>query len=346
MRIVAALGGNALLRRGEPLDPALQRANVHRAAQALAGVATEHALVVTHGNGPQVGLLALQAAAAGGAPTPLDVLGAESEGMIGYVLEQELRNAVPGLDVATLLTQVVVDPDDPAFSHPTKPIGPVYGEQEARSFAADRCWAIAPDGIGWRRVVASPEPGEIVELATIERLVSDGVVVVCAGGGGIPVAADADGALHGVEAVIDKDLAAAVLAAELDAELLVLLTDVPSVELGFGSAGATPIAEATPAMLRAETFPAGSMGPKVEAACRFVERTGHRAAIGALEDAAALVEGSAGTQILPRRSRSAIADPDRSQPLKRPPPAADADPPRASPAGRNPQKRIPTAHNP
>jgi carbamate kinase len=314
MRIVAALGGNALLRRGEPLSDEVQHANVRRAVRALAPVARTHSLVVTHGNGPQVGLLALQADAAGGAPTPLDVLGAESEGMIGYVLEQELRNHVPGIDVATLLTQVVVDPHDPAFATPTKPIGPVYGAEEAQRLARERGWTVAPDGSGWRRVVASPEPQAIVELPTIRLLVSDGVIVVCAGGGGIPVALGAGDALHGIEAVIDKDLAAALLAQELGADVLVLLTDVAAVELGHGTPAARPLRDVTPAELRFHAFAPGSMQPKAEAACRFVERTGGRAAIGALEDAHALVSGMAGTQVALPAGAPAAPAPRRAHP--------------------------------
>ena len=295
-RIVAALGGNALLRRGEPLEADLQRANVKRAAAALAIAAAGRELVVTHGNGPQIGLLALQAAALSGIePYPLDVLGAESEGMIGYLIEQEFRNVLPGRDVATMLTQVVVDPADTAFAHPTKPIGPVYTQGEARRLAAAHGWAIAPDGTGFRRVVASPEPLRVLELATIRLLIDAGVLVVCTGGGGIPVAF-AGGVLHGVEAVIDKDLAAARLAEDIGADLLVLLTDVSGVLRELGRPDSV-IAEARPADLLSMRLPAGSMGPKAEAACRFVERTGGRAAIGALEDAAALVAGTAGTQI-------------------------------------------------
>lgn len=300
MRIVAALGGNALLRRGEPLEADIQRRNSARAVEALAPLGREHELVVTHGNGPQVGLLALQALAYPEvAPYPLDVLGAESEGMIGYLLEQELRNALPGRPVATLLTQVVVDPDDPAFRRPSKPIGPVYEEAEARRLAAQRGWTVAPDGPGWRRVVPSPEPRAIVELEAIRLLVGSGVLVVCAGGGGIPVVAGPAGELRGVEAVVDKDLAAALLAELLGADCLLLLTDVRAVVRGFGSERAEPIGEATPEELRAERLDPGSMGPKVEAACRFVERTGGSAAIGALEDAAALAAGRAGTRVLP-----------------------------------------------
>lgn len=306
-RIVAALGGNALLRRGEPLEAVLQRANVKKAAAALAAVAEHHELVVTHGNGPQIGLLALQAAALSGIePYPLDVLGAESEGMIGYLLEQELRNAMPGNDVATLLTQVVVDPADPAFAFPTKPIGPVYAEEDARRLAAENGWVIAADGTGFRRVVASPEPLKVLELATIQLLVSAGVLIVCTGGGGIPVAI-ADGFLRGIEAVIDKDLAAARLAEDIGADVLVLLTDVPGVFREWGRPDSM-IAEAQPADLRSLRLPAGSMGPKAEAACRFVEQTGGRAAIGALEDAAALVAGTKGTQVRRRGWTSATID--------------------------------------
>jgi carbamate kinase len=295
-RIVAALGGNALLRRGEPLEAELQRANVKKAAAALAAVAESCELIVTHGNGPQIGLLALQAAALKGVqPYPLDVLGAESEGMIGYLLEQELRNAVPGRDVATLLTEVVVDPADAAFSQPTKPIGSIYTEEDARRLAAECGWRIAPDGAGFRRVVASPEPLQILQISTIRLLIDAGVLLVCTGGGGIPVAI-VNGVLRGVEAVIDKDLAAARLAEEIHANMLLLLTDVRGVYEDVKRPDSI-IAQAHPTELRSMHLPAGSMGPKAEAACRFVERTGGRAAIGALEDAAALVTGATGTQV-------------------------------------------------
>jgi carbamate kinase len=298
MRVVAALGGNALLRRGEPLDAATQRRNVTVAAEALAAVAGEHELIVTHGNGPQVGLLALQAEAyqAGGV-YPLDVLGAESEGMIGYLLQQGLRNALAGRAVATVLTQVVVDPRDPAFESPSKPIGPVYDAAEAAALAAARGWAVRPDGPRWRRVVASPEPAAIVELDTIRLLVDAGVLVICAGGGGVPVASAPDGTLTGVEAVVDKDLAAALLASRLEADALLLLTDVPAVQTGWGTPAARDVREATPAEARLLELPAGSMGPKVEAAARFAEATNGTAVIGALEDAAALLRGEAGTRV-------------------------------------------------
>jgi carbamate kinase len=298
-RVVAALGGNALLRRSEPPEAGLQRANVRRAVAALAGLARTAELVVTHGNGPQVGLLALQAAAYDAVPAyPLDVLGAESEGMIGYLLEQALGNELPGRRVATLLTQVVVAADDPAFGRPTKPIGPVYAEGDARRLAAERGWTVARDGRAWRRVVPSPDPRAIVELETIRLLVDHGVLVVCTGGGGIPVVEE-QGLLRGVEAVVDKDLAAALLARELGADLLLLLTDVAAVERRFGRPDARPIARVTPAGLRRERFAEGSMGPKVEAACRFVEATGGRAGIGALADAARIAIGEAGTLVVP-----------------------------------------------
>jgi carbamate kinase len=300
MRIVAALGGNALLRRGEPMDAVTQRRNVGVAAAALAALAQEHELIVTHGNGPQVGLLALQADAfpEGGA-YPLDVLGAESEGMIGYLLQQGLRNALPERDVATLLTQVVVDAADPAFHSPTKFIGPVYEERRARSLAAARAWTLRPDGRHWRRVVPSPEPRSIVELPTIRLLAEAGVLVVCTGGGGVPVVQDDRGALRGVEAVVDKDLAAALLAIQLGADRLLLLTDVPAVATDWATPEERPIARATPAELRALGLPSGSMGPKVEAASRFVEGTARCAMIGALAEAAEVLDGSSGTRIQP-----------------------------------------------
>jgi carbamate kinase len=297
MRVVAALGGNALLRRGEPAEAETQRQNLVRAGRALAEVAAEHELVVTHGNGPQVGLLALQSEAYRSVrPYPFDVLVAESEGMVGYLLDQTLANLLPERQIATLLTQVVVDERDPAFEAPTKPVGPVYDEADARRLSAERGWAIAPDGDGWRRVVASPEPLRIVELGTIRVLAEAGVLVICSGGGGVPVI-EHRGVLRGVEAVIDKDLAAALLAIELEADALLLLTDVPGVQENFGTDSARLIREATPAELRELGLPAGSMAPKTEAACRFAERTGGLAVIAALDDAALALEGHAGTRI-------------------------------------------------
>jgi carbamate kinase len=304
MLVVAALGGNALLRRGEPLESEIARRNAKVAAEALATLAREHQLVVTHGNGPQIGLLALQNEAYRDVPSyPLDVLGAESEGMIGYVMEQELGNALPGCQIASLLTQTVVDPADPAFARPTKPIGPTYSAEVAQRLASERGWAVAPDGADgsgtdrWRRVVASPGPRSIVELPTIRLLLDHNVLVICAGGGGIPVVVDAHGARYGVEAVVDKDLVTALLAQELGADLLVLLTDVTSVELDWGTPHARPLRETTVRELSEYQFAPGSMGPKVEAALSFVSNTGRPAAIGALADAAAVVNGTAGTMI-------------------------------------------------
>jgi carbamate kinase len=302
--VVAALGGNALLKRGEPLDAGTQRENARQAAKALATLAVDHTLVVTHGNGPQVGLLALQSEAySEAAPLPLDVLGAESEGMIGYVLEQELRSALPGRNIATLLTQVEVDPNDPAFRKPTKPIGPVYSETQARALARDRGWAIARESEGgFRRVVASPEPKRILELSTIRLLVAARVIVICGGGGGIPVVADAGGAFHGVQAVIDKDLASALLAAELGADLFLLLTDQPAVFSDWPEPARRPLVEVGPVELRELPLDPGSMGPKAEAACRFVEETGRRAAIGALSDTSRIFQGEAGTNVVTART--------------------------------------------
>ena len=301
MRIVVALGGNALLRRGERPTAAVQRRNVRAAAEALAPVANDHQLVITHGNGPQVGLLALQAAAyEDGSPYPLDVLGAESEGMIGYMIEQELGNLLPvERPLATILTMVEVDRDDPAFQNPTKPIGPVYTEDEARALANDRGWDVAPDGDGWRRVVPSPLPRRVFEVRPVRWLLEHNVIVICSGGGGIPTAYDDQRKLHGVEAVIDKDRASALLAQELGADCLILATDVDAVYSDWGTPEERPIAHATPDDFRHQEFPAGSMGPKLEAACTFVENTGKRAMIGALEDVAEMLAGEAGTVIEP-----------------------------------------------
>jgi carbamate kinase len=301
VRIVVALGGNALLERGQKPDAATQRANAVRAVHALAPLADEHELVVTHGNGPQVGLLALESASdpALDVPYPFDVLGAQTQGMIGYWLLQALQNALPGRHVAAILDQTLVAANDPAFDDPTKFVGPVYDEETAKRFAAERGWTVREDGKYWRRVVPSPRPERVVETPIIRLLLDAGTVVVCGGGGGVPVVRDEDGSLRGVEAVIDKDLATAVLAIALDADALLLLTDVPAVMRGFGTPDATPISRATPAALRRETFPPGSMGPKVDAVCRFVEMTGCMAAIGSLEDATAVLDGKAGTVVTP-----------------------------------------------
>lgn len=300
MRVVVALGGNALLKRGQPMTAENQRANVRSAAPALATVAQEHELVLSHGNGPQVGLLALQAASyADVAPYPLDVLGAESQGMIGYVLEQELGNALPSdTPIATVLTMVEVDPQDPAFANPTKFVGPVYTRDEADAVAAAKGWTFKADGDRWRRVVPSPEPRHIFEIRPIQWLLEHHVVVICAGGGGVPTMfLAAESTLVGVEAVIDKDLASEMLARETGADLLVMATDVDSVYVDWGTPQQQALQKVTAAELRATSFPAGSMGPKVTAACRFVEATGGRAAIGALSDINHIIEGTAGTQV-------------------------------------------------
>jgi carbamate kinase len=299
-RLVVALGGNALLRRGEPMTAEIQRGHAGEAMEEVAALAATHDVVLTHGNGPQVGLLALQASAYTDVPPyPLDVLGAETEGMIGYVLEQELRNRLPGRAAVTVLTQIVVDAADPAFQHPTKPIGPIYTEEQATRLEAERGWSIARDGDHYRRVVASPEPLHIVELSAIRMLVDAGAIVVCSGGGGIPVTMNGAGTLQGAEAVIDKDLAGELLARSVDADFLLMLTDVPAVMRDWGTADERPIERTSPSELRSMEFARGSMGPKVEAACRFVEATGKRAAIGSLEEASRIVAGRAGTLVVP-----------------------------------------------
>lgn len=299
MRIVIALGGNALLRRGETLSAENQRRNVKSAAAALAPIARQHEVVISHGNGPQVGLLALQGAAYGpDAAYPLDILDAETEGMIGYLIEQELGNLLPAdRRCATLLTQIEVDARDPAFGQPSKPIGPVYAESEARRLATQRGWRIARDGAHYRRVVPSPRPQRIFELEVIELLVRQGVIVICAGGGGIPVVRRDDGSLIGVEAVIDKDLASSLLACELKADALLLLTDSDAVYTDWGTPRARAIRRIAPQSMREFEFAPGSMGPKVQAACEFVERTGAMAGIGQIKDALAILDGEAGTVI-------------------------------------------------
>lgn len=301
MRVVLALGGNALLRRGESPDIETQRRNIRLAIdRAVAPIARRHEVVITHGNGPQIGLLALQAAAYQGIrAAPLDLLGAESEGMIGYLIDVALANALPGRQIATLLTQVEVDRDDPAFLAPSKPIGPVYSGAEMLRITGQTAWVMMRDGDGWRRAVPSPMPRRIREIETIRLLLRAGVAVVCAGGGGIPVTATDAGGFEGVEAVIDKDLTAALLAEAIDADMLLILTDVPAVWTRWPMTEGTPIRHITPGGLRAHTFAAGSMGPKVEAACRFVESTGREARIGAIEQAEAVMEGTAGTVVRP-----------------------------------------------
>lgn len=294
MLVVAALGGNALLRRGEPLTIDVQARNAAVAAAALVPLTREYRVVLTHGNGPQVGLLALEQEGPGG--TPLDVLGAQSQGMIGYLLESALRSALPGREVVTVLTQVAVDSFDPAFHHPEKPIGPVYTEAVARALAAQRGWTIAPDGDGFRRVVPSPVPRGIFQVPAIHALLEHELLVIAAGGGGVPIVVD-NGQERGVEAVVDKDLTAALLASDLGADSLLLLTDVAAVFDGWGTEHPRALQSASTTWLRGQQFAPGSMGPKVEAACRFVERTGGFAAIGALEAASEILASEAGTRI-------------------------------------------------
>jgi carbamate kinase len=301
MRIVVAVGGNALLERGEAPDAEIQQRHIRVAVDALAALARGDQLVITHGNGPQVGLLALESATdpALARPYPLDVLGAQTQGMIGYWFVQGFQNAVPGREIAGVITQTLVSAADPAFADPAKFVGPVYAEADARRVAAERGWTVKADGNAWRRVVASPSPLRVVETRLIRRLLDAGAVVICAGGGGAPVVRNRLGELEGVEAVVDKDATTGLLAEALDADVFLVLTDVASVEADYGTPAARPIHRAAPADLRALRFPAGSMGPKVEAVCRFVELTGGTAAIGSLRDVDAILNGKAGTIVTP-----------------------------------------------
>ncbi len=299
MRIVIALGGNALLERGQPMTAENQRANIRVAAESIAQIAPGNQVVVAHGNGPQVGLLSLQAAAyTDVAPYPLDVLGAQTEAMIGYVIEQELGNLLPvEQPFATLLTMIEVDPQDPAFDHPTKPIGPVYDRETADLLAAKNEWTVAPDGDQFRRVVPSPKPRRIFEIGPIRTLLEHDTIVICAGGGGIPTMYNKDGQLQGVEAVIDKDLASSLLAQELAADLLVIATDVDGVYTDWNTPQQRRLGTVSPGELADLDLPRGSMGPKVEAACDFATATGNDAVIGSLADIADIVAGTAGTRV-------------------------------------------------
>jgi carbamate kinase len=302
VKIVAALGGNALLQRGEKPDSEVQEQHVGTAVAALGPLARSHDLVITHGNGPQVGMLALESELdpALSHPYPFDVLGAQTQGMIGYWLARAFRAEVPDRQVGCLICQTLVRADDPAFASPAKFVGPGYDEDQARIVAEARGWTVRKDGSRWRRVVPSPEPTELLELSLIEALIATGAIVICAGGGGIPVVRHADqNGMTGVEAVVDKDLTSALLARSIGADLLMLLTDVTAVFDGFGTESARPIECATVDQLRGDLLPAGSMGPKVEAACRFVEATGKKAVIGRLEDAEAMFLGKAGTTVMP-----------------------------------------------
>ncbi len=308
MRIVIALGGNALLRRSDPMTTEVQRRNVRIAAQAIAPLAAGHSIVIAHGNGPQVGLLSLQAEAYQGAePYPLDVLDAGTQGIIGYLIQQELRSLLPPeQQVATVLTMITVDLADPAFAHPAKFVGPVYDKADADKLAAAKGWAFRQDGAAWRRVVASPQPKQILEIEPITWLLDRGAVVICAGGGGIPTAHTSaeSGALAGVEAVIDKDLASELLAEDVAADLFVMATDVDGVYLDWGTPQQRRLARVSPEELAGYEFAAGSMGPKAEAAVRFAAKTGRRATIGSLADIAGIVAGTAGTNVIAQKASS------------------------------------------
>lgn len=307
MRIVVALGGNALLRRGEPLTADNQRKNVRIAAESLAPIAREHQLVITHGNGPQVGLLALQSAAYSAVEGyPLDVLGAESQGMIGYMIEQELDRILDSRPpTVTLLTQVEVDPGDPAFRDPSKFVGPVYTREDAERLAQERGWAVKQDGNTWRRVVPSPVPRRILDSKVVDLLLNNGIVVVCVGGGGVPIVRRQD-ELLGVEAVIDKDRASALLAKELHADVFAMVTDVDAIYVDYGKPSQRALGTISPAELAGYAFPAGSMGPKVESACDFAQATGNSAVIGSLPNVAGLVNGTAGTTVTVRQDAFAV----------------------------------------
>ncbi|MGW3498535.1 carbamate kinase [Streptomyces sp. NPDC001020] len=302
MRIVVALGGNALLHRGERPDAEVQRSNIDRVSTALAALARDHELVITHGNGPQIGLLAVESAADPTlrAPYPLDLLGAQTEGLIGSLLVRTLHNALPGRRVVALVTHTLVRANDPAFRRPTKFVGQVYSPELARSLARRHGWHIARDTTGWRRVVASPAPELVMETETIRELLTAGTLVVCAGGGGVPVTADpVTGTLSGAQAVIDKDHTAALLAEDLKADFLLILTDVPYVYEGYRTPDQRPVLDITPAELRDGRYPDASMGPKTQAAAQFVERTGGLAAIGALDAAYDIIHGRSGTLVRP-----------------------------------------------
>jgi carbamate kinase len=313
MRVVVALGGNALLRRGQPMTPENQRENVRVACNHLAPIAEQHELIISHGNGPQIGLLALEGAAYQEVPeSPLDVLGAETQGMIGYLIEQELGNRLPfEKPLASLLTMIEVDPDDPAFTDPSKPIGPLYNKSEADKLAAERGWTFKPDGDSMRRVVPSPAPKRIFEHRPIRWLLEQGCVVICAGGGGIPTAYRPGRQLVGVEAVIDKDRASALLARDIHADILIMATDASAVFIGFGTPQQRAIVQADPDALLGEyksDFAAGSMLPKVIAACDFAKATHKPAAIGALADIDAMLAGAAGTRVTTSVSGVEFAD--------------------------------------
>lgn len=305
MRIVIALGGNALLRRTEPLEEQIQRKNVAQACRVIAQVAGEHEVIITHGNGPQVGLLALQNDAYKAvSPYHLDVLGAETEGMIGYMLSQELKNCIPKKNVVAMLTQTLVNSDDPAFKHPTKFVGPVYTKEQAEELVQQKGWVVKADGDYFRRVVPSPQPQRIIEVPIINYLLKmEDLIIICAGGGGVPVTFDKNKKLKGLEAVVDKDQTSNVLALAIKADALIMLTDVAGVETHFGMPNSKKIKEATPEQLKAYAFAKGSMGPKVRSAISFVKSGGKFSAIGALDDLVKIIPGELGTRIVSNSER-------------------------------------------
>jgi carbamate kinase len=309
MLVVIALGG--ILGRGKPMTADNHRADVRTAARALAPIAAGHQLVIVHGNGPLVDLLALEGAAyAKVEACPLDVLGAESEAMVGYLIEQELGNLLPAERAfATILTSVEVDAADPAFRSFTTVIGPVYLREEAERLAEARGWVFKPEGDKWRRVVASPEPRRICELRPIKWLLERNTIVIAAGGGGIPTMHEpgTDRRLC-VECVIDSDLASGLLARELGADVFVMLTDADALYMDWDKPTRKAIRRASPDALRGRPFAAGAMGPKVDAACRFAQATGKPAAIGALADLQQILAGEAGTTVSAAESAVVLAN--------------------------------------
>ena len=298
MKVLMALGGNALLQRGQPQEADIQMKNVIHAAKIIKMISKHHQIVLCHGNGPQVGLLALMSNVYKDvSPYPLDVLVAETQGMIGYMLQNALYNE--GItNVVTLLTQVKVDTKDPAFATPTKPIGPVYDKETAMKLAMEKGWEVAPDGKYYRRVVPSPSPKEIVEFKAAQKLIEAGYMVIFCGGGGIPVAEDEkSGFLVGKEAVIDKDRAASLGAVQLNMDMFVILTDVDAIYVDWGTKNQKGIKAISPVELKKMDFARGSMGPKVEAACNFVLKTNKTAVIGDLFQGDALFNGTSGTMV-------------------------------------------------
>lgn len=297
--LVVAIGGNALLQRGELMSCENQRKSVEATAQSLAKLHEEYRLVIVHGNGPQVGLLALQNLAYRDCPPyPLDILGAETQGMIGCLMQQGIKKELPNTNVTTLITQVMVNSDDPAIADPSKFIGPVYDKESAQQLADQHGWTIKPDGDYWRRVVPSPTPSKIMESDAIKSLLEKDHIVICGGGGGAPIVKNGT-TIKGFEAVIDKDATAALLASEIGAAELLILTDGSHVYLDWGKPNARPLTDVTVKEMRSYSFAAGSMGPKVNACCDFAEQTGGTGNIGDLYQAVDVMKRTTGTRIYP-----------------------------------------------